>query len=183
MAASAWWNLHCETRLFSVHLLFRMYFWRIWIKWINIESMFLDLINWKCVRVICSTFSFRAFNGQLKRWHCENLIKLLWWQIRSSHSDMICKITVRWSSLSSKDKIKYDLIGMYFQGLVFFRSSHRRCFIEKVVKNFSKFTGKDLYQSLFFNKVAGLRPGTLLKKRLWQRCFPVNFEKFLRAPF
>ena len=33
-------------------------------------------------------------------------------------------------------------------------------------------------QSLFFNKVAGLRP-----KRLWRRCFPVNFDKFLRIIF
>ena len=24
---------------------------------------------------------------------------------------------------------------------------------------------------------------TLLKKRLWQRCFPVNFVKYLRTPF
>ena len=24
----------------------------------------------------------------------------------------------------------------------------------------------------------GLRPATLLKKRLWHRCFPVNFAKF-----
>ena len=30
---------------------------------------------------------------------------------------------------------------------------------------------------------AGLRPATLLKKRLWHRCFPVNFAKFLRTPF
>ena len=27
------------------------------------------------------------------------------------------------------------------------------------------------------------RPATLLKKRLWHRCFPVNFAKFLRTPF
>ena len=26
-------------------------------------------------------------------------------------------------------------------------------------------------------------PATLLKKSLWHRCFPVNFAKFLRAPF
>ena len=26
-------------------------------------------------------------------------------------------------------------------------------------------------------------PETLLKKRLWCRCFPVNFAKFLRTPF
>ena len=28
----------------------------------------------------------------------------------------------------------------------------------------------------------GLRPATLLKKRLWHRCFPLNFAKFLRTP-
>ena len=31
-------------------------------------------------------------------------------------------------------------------------------------------------------KVAGLRTATLLKMRLWHRCFPVNFAKFLRTP-
>ena len=29
----------------------------------------------------------------------------------------------------------------------------------------------------------GLRPATLFKKKLWHRCFPVNFAKFLRTPF
>ena len=52
-----------------------------------------------------------------------------------------------------------------------------------VLKNFAKFKGKHLCQSLFFNKVAGPRPAPLLKKRLWHRCFPVNFAKFLRIPF
>ena len=28
-----------------------------------------------------------------------------------------------------------------------------------------------------------MTPVTLLKKRLWHRCFPVNSVKFLRAPF
>ena len=51
------------------------------------------------------------------------------------------------------------------------RSSHRRCSVRKgVLRNFAKFTGKNLCQSLFFNKVAGL-------------CFPVNFANFLRTPF
>ena len=36
-----------------------------------------------------------------------------------------------------------------------------------VLRNFGKFTGKHLLQSLFFNKDAGLRPATLLKRRLW----------------
>ena len=35
----------------------------------------------------------------------------------------------------------------------------------------------------FLFKVADLRPETLLKKRPWLRCFPVNFAKFLRTPF
>ena len=46
-----------------------------------------------------------------------------------------------------------------------------------------KFTGKNLHQSLFFNKVVGLRPATLLNKRLWCRCFPVNFCKIFKSTF
>ena len=62
-----------------------------------------------------------------------------------------------------------------------YRSSHQRCSLWKgVLRNFAKFTGKRLRQSLFINKLAGLRPATLLKKR---KCFPVNFAKFLRTPF
>ena len=58
------------------------------------------------------------------------------------------------------------------------------CSVKKgVLRYFAKFTGKHLCQRLFFNKVAGLRPATLLKKSLWHRCFPMNFAKFLRTPF
>ena len=56
------------------------------------------------------------------------------------------------------------------------RSSPHMCFVcEKGVrKNFKKkFTGKYLCQS---------RPATLLKKRLWHRCFLVIFAKILRIP-
>ena len=56
------------------------------------------------------------------------------------------------------------------------RSSRPEEFCKKgVLRNFTKFTGKHLCQSL--------RPATLLKMRLWHRCFPVNFVKFLRTPF
>ena len=59
-------------------------------------------------------------------------------------------------------------------------SSHQTCSVRKgVLRNFAKFTGKHLCQSLFFNKVADLGSATLLKERLWHRCFPVNFAKFL----
>ena len=32
-------------------------------------------------------------------------------------------------------------------------------------------------------RLPGLTPATLLKKRLWHRCFPVNFAKSLGTPF
>ena len=51
-----------------------------------------------------------------------------------------------------------------------------------VLRNFAKFTGKYLCQSLFFIKSAVLRSANLWKKRLWHRCFPVNFAKFVRTP-
>ena len=46
---------------------------------------------------------------------------------------------------------------------------------KRVLRNFTKFTGKHLCQSL--------RPATLLNKRLLHSCFTVNFAKFLRTPF
>ena len=59
---------------------------------------------------------------------------------------------------------------------IYSRSSRPEVFCKKgVVRNFTKFIGKHLCQSL--------TPATLLKKRLWHRCFPVNFAKFLRTPF
>ena len=61
------------------------------------------------------------------------------------------------------------------------RSSHH--YKKGVLRNFAKFTVKHLCQSLFFNKIAGLRSATLLKKRLWRRCFPVYFVEFLTTPF
>ena len=50
-----------------------------------------------------------------------------------------------------------------------------------VLRNLGKLTGKHLCQSLFFKKVTGL--ATFLKMRLWHRCFPVIFLKFLRTTF
>ena len=53
---------------------------------------------------------------------------------------------------------------------VYLKKQSPRCALWKkaVLRNFAKFTGKYLCQSLFFNKVAG---------------FPVNFAKFLRTTF
>ena len=63
-------------------------------------------------------------------------------------------------------------------------SSHRRCSIKKVVlKMLQKLARKHLCWKLFFNKVVGWRPATLLKNRLQHRCFPVNFANFLKTTF
>ena len=65
-----------------------------------------------------------------------------------------------------------------------FQKQPPKLFYKKsVLRNFIQFTGKHLCQSLSFNKVAGLRPATLLKKKLWYRCLLVNFVKLLRTPF
>ena len=72
------------------------------------------------------------------------------------------------------------LCSCHFHLIGFSRSSRRELFCKKgVLRNFRKFTGKYLCQSLFYNKVAGM----MLKMRLWHRCFPVKFVKFLRIAF
>ena len=64
------------------------------------------------------------------------------------------------------------------------RSSRPEVFCKKgVLRNFTKITVKHPCQSLFFNKVAGLRIANLLKERLWHKCFTVNFLKFLKNTF
>ena len=74
----------------------------------------------------------------------------------------------------------------------YYRNNHQRCSVRRgVLRSFTKFTRTHLCQSLFFNKVAGLpvpeslclRSAILIKKRLWLRCFSVNFAKFLRTFF
>ena len=73
----------------------------------------------------------------------------------------------------------------YYISLVWWEinfSSHCRCSVKKGdLKNFAKSIGKHLCQSLFFNKVAGLRSATLLKKRLWHRCFVWILRNFKNA--
>ena len=62
--------------------------------------------------------------------------------------------------------LKYRLIILSAYNSCSLRSNNQRCSIkEGVLKNFEKFTGKHLCQSLFFNKIEG-KPATLLKQRL-----------------
>ena len=66
------------------------------------------------------------------------------------------------------DYISYMITSDQYDCL---RSNRPEVFCKKgALRNFAKFTGIHLCQSFFFNKVAGLRPATLLKKRLWHKC-------------
>ena len=71
-----------------------------------------------------------------------------------------------------------------------FRSSRPEVFCKKGnLKYSTELTGKTPCQSpfydngAFYDKGGGLKPATLLKKRLRQRCFPVNFAEHLWCMF
>ena len=64
------------------------------------------------------------------------------------------------------------------------KSVRPKMFCEKgVFKDFVKFTEKHRCWSFFLNKTVGLRPATLLKKRLKHGCSSVDFAKVLVASF
>ena len=73
----------------------------------------------------------------------------------SSHIDL--KINNKLRNFNFFSKLKEEIYYcVSFQH--YFRSSHSEVFCKKgVLKNFTKFRGKHPCQSLFFNKVAGLR--------------------------
>ena len=106
-----------------------------------------------------------------------------------------CKTIQSYNRVDAKFQIAKNLINN-LNSISNGKSSRPEVFCQKsILRNFVKFTGKHLCQSLFFNKVAALRPATLLNKvaalrpatllkmRLRHRCFPVNFVKFVRTPF
>ena len=108
------------------------------------------------------------------------------WLIRSrfKNSTFSESFVALWSLPIEWKAVRF--VFSYFQCLSLsgLRSNRPDVFCKKgVLRNFAKFRGKHLGRNLFFNKVAGLRPATLFKKRLWHRCFPMNFVKFPRATF
>ena len=63
--------------------------------------------------------------------------------------------------------------GFYLEAVV------QRCSVKKVFREISQNSQENTCVRVsIFNKVAGL-----IKKEVLHRCFPVNFAKFLRAPF
>ena len=76
-----------------------------------------------------------------------------------------------------KNRLQHMCFSMNFAVFLrthFLQNSSGDCFYK-----FSFIRNKVVWEHLY----SGLRAATLLKKRLWHMCFPVNFVKFLRTPF
>ena len=62
------------------------------------------------------------------------------------------------------------LVLVYYISMIFapewykIKAVVQRCSVKSDLKNFAKFLGKHLCQSLFFNKVTDLRPAAFLKR-------------------
>ena len=97
-------------------------------------------------------FHSRRINNRIDHIH-ERALKIIYQDYNSSFKELLrkdkTKINKNVLVECQKQKsicILKDLID---------RSSHRRCSVRKgILRNFAKFSGKDLCQSLFFNKVA-----------------------------
>ena len=62
------------------------------------------------------------------------------------------------------------------------RISHQKCSVrEGVLRNFAKITGKQLYQSLFFDKVAGPRPAQVFSCEVCKIFKNTFFTEHLQA--
>ena len=87
--------------------------------------------------------------------HCNNVYFLTYMHLRYSEG--------RDTSVNPAYNLYYRKQLMHCNELQY-RSNHRRCSVKKVVlRNFVKYKGKHL--------------------RLWQKCFPLNFAKFLGTSF
>ena len=64
--------------------------------------------------------------------------------------------------------------------IILIRYLHAEVLQNKCLKNFARFTGKYLRQSLF---LISLYPATFFNKRCQHSCFLVNFAKMSRTPF
>ena len=91
----------------------------------------------------------------------------------AAHSCSSKKVFLRISQNSQKN----TCVGVFFHNKV---AGIEACnFIKKTpAQVFFCEHSKILRTAVFI----GLRPATLLKKRLWHRCFSVNFATYLRAP-
>ena len=79
----------------------------------------------------------------------------------------------------------FRTLSHIYDGMLFwkYRTSSRRCSVKKVFLKMSQNSRENTCWSLFFNKVADLKPATLLQRDSNTRCSSLNFAKFLETPF
>ena len=99
----------------------------------------------------------------------------------SFYTDVVHFVSV-WNSLQQFRRTLFSILAEHFsvvlrKPLSIF-SEHFFLFLQSILNSF---TIKWFY--LWFYHFCRLRPATLLKKRIWHRCFPVKFAKFLRTTF
>ena len=89
---------------------------------------------------------------------------------------------IKYSSYGrANDEQKYTTLARKFHWKKCHIISQIMSLIRLNFQNNQGHPGTSVLKYLFFNEFAGLRPATLLKKRLRHRCFPVSLVKFLRT--
>ena len=105
--------------------------------------------------------------------------------------NIFCKSIVAVRVWPSPPPINYKLLWTsakmrtknFINSSIIFRSSQQRCFVKKGVLEISQNSQESTCARVSFLIKLQVPPVTLLKKRLWRSCLPVNLAKFLRTPF
>ena len=71
---------------------------------------------------------------------------------------------------------------MKHRRLVFSEVDAQRCYVKKMFLRISKNPHENTCARVSFLIKLQAAACNIIKKRLWRRCFPVNFAKFLRTP-
>ena len=75
-------------------------------------------------------------------------------------------------------------LTIYLNTLTIEMQSSKRCSVKRVFLEISQNLQENTCaRASFLIKLRASGTGTGVSKRLWHRCFPVNFVKFLRTPF
>ena len=115
----------------------------------------------------------------------------------SCRSDLALKERAKWAFSLKLVQYLYqischstDFFALYLLLKILFVYQHsspeaatQRCSIKKVFLEISQNSKENTCAKVSFLIKLQTAPATLLKRRLWHRCFAVNFAKFLRAPF
>ena len=136
------------------------------------ERKILNTDFWKNTAVGCNLK--RYYNFFKKKWIKTSFCNVMQ-KIFARGSTTICRLIQRKfnqnimlsNGSGAKSKTDHEKVAAWLlkSHPEWYRSSNHRCSMKKaVLRNFAKFTGKHLCQSLFLKKVAILRPATFLKR-------------------